>query len=528
MKKFLTFFSVVYLFITGLWAVVPQKGQTGDVAVVFKQNQIVIKLSDELLPQVNIKNAAVNAASGIAALDRLNIRYSAQSFIQSYPGMVSREYNGRVINPGLWFKITFSKEIDAEKVAREYRALDGVADAQPIGIHPVDAYIPNDPSFGTQWHLNQSNDADMDGPEAWEVYPGGQNIIVALLDTGVRYFHKDLGGANASYSNPALARGNMWINQAEENGTSGADDDGNGFIDDWIGYDFVDGVTGWSGEDASTPDNDPRDFNGHGTHTGGILSAINNNNYGVSSAGGGWNNGTQTETGNGILVMALRVGYSGRYFIFEQGYVSMDAAADAFYYAANNGAKLASCSWGSSNTGGLGDAVDYFLAGGSRLLFKSAGNSNNESVDYLNGRSDVVAVAATNSSDVKASFSSYGTWVDISAPGDNIYSTYHDHNDAQTDKYASLSGTSMAAPNAASVAAMIWSKHPDWTAAQVKQRLFDTSDNIYGISGNAGYQGKLGAGRVNAFNAVNDGGPVAPVAAFTVLPTPIRIPVHIL
>ncbi len=483
----------------------------------FKEHEIVLKLDHSLLRQMDKARAQRTGVTGIAQLDRLQQQFDVQALIQKYPQLPSRIYKGRTVDPKQWFKVKFKADVDPEQVARAYRRLRGVVDAQPIGIHPVEATLPNDPDFSKQWHLNQSNDHDMDAPEAWEIEDGNENIIVAILDTGVRYYHKDLGGANASSSNPEAARGNMWINWAEKNGQSGVDDDGNGFVDDWIGWDFVDGVNGYPGEDDTTPDNDPRDFNGHGTHTSGIVAAINNNGYAVGSAAGGYLNGSQAENGNGVKVMALRIGYSGTFFIWEQGYVSMDFAADAFYYAADNGAKIASCSWGSSNTGGLGDAIDYFLAGDQRLIFKSAGNDDNENTDYMTGRDDIIAVAATDANDLKASFSSYGTWVDISAPGDNIYSTYHDHDDPNTDYVASLSGTSMASPNAAAVAALIWSRHPDWTASQVKQRLFDTADPIDDL--NPTYAGKLGAGRVNAYNAVNDGTTPPPTAAFTADPT---------
>lgn len=481
----------------------------------YNKSSFVIKFDKALTSKILQAKSSNKRLTGIKSLDDLNKYAGVVSITQRYPNSKPVTYKGRVIDPGLWFKVEINKDVNIEDLARRYRALAGVLDAQPSGIHKIYA-TSNDPQVGDQWHLDQPNDHDIDAKEAWDVETGNEDIIVAVLDTGVRYYHKDLGGANASPSSPENSAGNMWVNEAEKNGIAGVDDDNNGFVDDWIGWDFVDNQTGWSGEDADTPDNDPRDFNGHGTHCSGIIAAINNNGYGVSSPAGGWLNGSQEVEGNGVKVMAMRIGYSGRFFIFEVGYVDMAHAADAFMYAADNGARIASCSWGSSNSGGLGDAIDYFIAKGG-MVFKAAGNDNDEGSDYMLDRSDVIGVASTDQNDVKSDFSTYGTFVDISAPGSDIVSTYHDHDNPNDDVIASLSGTSMATPLTASVAALIWSQNPGWDADQVKQKLYDTTDDIYGIAGNANYAGKLGVGRVNAFNAVDGGGggPLPPTANFT-------------
>ena len=490
----------------------------------FTPDRIVVKFDQTVLTQMN-RARAVQGRLEIPALDRLAEQYGVRSIVQQFPGARPKRLGKRVIDLSGWHVLNLHSEQDVQAMVEAYRNIPGVLDAQPVGIHAVDA-TPNDPRFLDQWHLDQGSDNDIDAPEAWEVETGSQDILVANLDTGVRYMHKDLGGSAASWSAPEGASGNMWINAAERNGAAGVDDDGNGYTDDWIGWDFVSSAGSFfnpciTGEDCSTQDNDPRDFNGHGTHTSGIVAALNNNGYAVSSAAGGWGNGSLQATGNGVKIMALRIGWSGRTFFIggsEVGYVSMDFAAQAFRYAADNGARIASCSWSSSNSGGLGDAIDYFLASGG-LIFKSAGNAGNETTDYMTAREDIISVAATDPSDVKASFSSYGTWVDISAPGEDIMSLYHVHDDPSADYVASASGTSMAAPLAAGVAALIWSQNPSWTSSQVQQRLFDTADDIDGLPGNSSYAGKLGAGRVNAFNALNTGGPTPPSAAFSGTPT---------
>jgi len=472
----------------------------------------VVQLDDRASAVVGRGPALRSGMTGLPTLDALSLVYGVRHLREQFPGFNRDDALVRGL-PDLsgWFVVTFDPgEASLEEIMAAYAADPFVQKVEPIGVHPVDA-VPNDANYGSQYHLNQGTDKDIDAPEGWDVETGDPSIVVAVLDTGVRYYHKDLGGSAASSTNPTAADGNMWINAAEKNGSAGVDDDGNGYVDDWIGWDFVTGLSGcWSGEDCATADNDPRDFNGHGTHCAGNVAAINNNGYAVASAAGGWNPGSQTVTGNGAKVMAMRIGYSASYLGQEVGYVRMDFCASAFYYAANNGASIASCSWGSSNSGGIAAAVDYFVASGG-LIFKAAGNSNNSSADYLCGRSDVYSVAATDSADKKSSFSSYGAWVDISAPGSSIYSTYHNHASPASDYVAAISGTSMATPIVAGVAANVWSSDPLQTRLDVWTRVRDNADNI--DAANPSYIGLLGSGRVNLHQALTESPPPPPPPA---------------
>ena len=487
---------------------IPFRAVPNDVQYVPDEFIVVLKAG---VPTFDATNYTRLAKTGISDLDVLAGRYGVEHMVPQFVGAAQRGITALARH----YKVKFSGPTDLQAVMQAYAADPAVDHVEPIGIHPVYA-TPNDGYFPNQWHLNRADDHDIDAPEAWNIETGDPSIITAILDTGVRYYHKDLGGVNASSTNPGAARGNMWINTAELNGTAGVDDDGNGYVDDWIGYDFVNGATPcWSGEDCNTKDNDPRDFNGHGTHCAGNLSAINNNGYATCASAGGWLAGTNQEYGNGVKVMACRVGWSGSYLGYEVGYVRMDFCAEAFYYAANKGAKIASCSWGSSNSGGIDAAITYFVNHGG-LIFKAAGNDGTQTADYMCARTDVISVAATDTLDRKADFSTYGTWVDISAPGTGIMSSYHSHANPASDYVATMDGTSMATPLAGSVAALIWSKNLGWTASQVQQQLFSSADNI--DAQNPSYVGKLGAGRINAFNAVNTGAP-PPVAQFTGSPT---------
>ncbi len=460
--------------------------------------------------------------SGINSLDLLAGKYAIEYMRPQFIGAAQRG----ITELSRYYKVQFIGPHDLQAVMDAYAADPLVDHVEPIGIHPMYA-TPNDGYYDPyQWYHNQTSDHDIDSPEAWDIQTGSDNLIIALLDSGVRYYHPDLGGVNGSPSNPGASRGNMWINTTELNGSSGVDDDGNGYTDDWIGYDFIDGVSNcWPGEDCNTKDNDPRDFNGHGTHTAGIMGMLTNDGYGMAGTAGGWGNGSQAEYGNGVKVMCLRMGYSYNYLGQEYGVVMMDAAAEAFYYAADNGAKIASCSWGSSNSGGIGAAATYFINNGG-IIVVAAGNDGAEvSPPYLNSRGDCISVAATDENDNGASFTTYGTWVNICAPGNNIYSTYHDHYDPNTNYWASMGGTSMAAPMTAAVCGLIWSQNPGWSAAQVEDQLYSSADNIDAYLSSK-YIGKMGAGRINSYNAVNTGTP-PPVANFSGSPTSGCVPLTV-
>jgi subtilisin family serine protease len=455
-------------------------------------DQFVIKLKSDIAA-VAFK-AGGNPATEKPSLNALNKRYGVTTVEEEFPGAVPE--------PGMpdlsgYRIVTFNGQFAIEEVISAYAADPNIESVEPIGIHPMYEVVPNDYYFAgqaypwNQWGLSNAADHDIDAPCAWDINPGNANAIVAVADGGVRYFHKDLGGA----SWPTTS-GNIWVNPGEIKG-NGIDDDGNGYVDDWIGWDWVTGVKGCKkGEDCSTADNDPRDFGGHGTHCAGIIGAMTNNGIGVSGTAGGWGNGTSSSVGNGVKIMCLRIGWLST---GGTGYVRMDFAAQAFYYAANKGAHVINCSWGSSNTSGFGAAVDYAVAHGV-LVCHAAGNSNNTTQDYLATRADVIDVAATDTADVKASFSSYGTWVDVSAPGVDIVSTYNNPSDIANDYFAIMSGTSMATPYVCGLAGLVKSQYPSYTWSQIRDQIKNTADNIDAI--NPTYAGQLGTGRINACRAL--------------------------
>ncbi len=459
--------------------------------------KLSVKIKRAFITKVN-PSLFTQGRLGIAAIDSINLLNHAHSVERYFKYFKVKEAFGRPNDLDLWFKIYFDKNSDLQKLLAQYSSLDEILVAETIKIAPLYA-TPNDPQYSLQWHLNQTNDADIDAPEAWDIFTGDTTIIVGMTDTGVKWFHTDLAGSQAVESNHSTIKGNMWINYSELNGVAAIDDDVNGYVDDWVGWDFVTGNPELLnlGDDYDVADNDPRDYNGHGTHCAGNVSAVNNNGINVCSAGGGWGEDANGK-GNGVKIMALRIGWDD----FPSGRVSWDFAAEAFTYAADNGAKIVSCSWGSGDNAALTDATNYFLYNTTspvgtepmlRLIFKAAGNDGKDlgtaSGDYLIDREDVITVAATDANDYRASFSNYGAVVDISAPGDNIYST-----SINSNGYESLSGTSMATPIAASVAALVWSYNPALSATSVRKILFESADPLSDPG--------MGAGRVNAYNAL--------------------------
>ena len=337
-------------------------------------------------------------------------------------------------------------------------------------------FTPNDPQYGSQYHLPK-----MALPAAWDIETGNPSIILAITDNGTAFNHPDLFQ-------------NIWINSDEIPGNS-IDDDANGFIDDRNGWDF------------NANDNNPNPVGSanHGTHTAGIAAAVTNNSVGVSGVAGG--NGT---AGSGIRIMPIR----------WEGAAGWTAAmvANSYTYAANNGAKIVKHSynfdgWATNTT--VINAFNYSYSLGV-LHFNSAGN-NNQNNPPRSVFTQALMVASTGPSDVKSSFSNYGTFADIAAPGDNVLSTSTSNN-GTTYSYVAMSGTSMSTPNAAAVAALIWSEHPTWTREQVAAQVLATADNI--DAQNPSFVGLLGTGRANANRELTQTIPAPRFGNITGLPAP--------
>ena len=480
---------------------------------------------------------------------------SAMASAMKYAGAYKMErvfkpagiYEKRTIAEGLdrWYTIYFDESKDVAEVLQQFNKAAGVEYAERVlpiarpkftakpytGPAPQTRNQPtvsafNDPLLAKQWHYYNDGSisprakkgADCNLKPVWEKYTTGKsNVIVAVVDGGIDITHEDLVD-------------NLYINEKEKNGQAGVDDDGNGFVDDVYGYNFVEAKDVVGG--TIQPDND-----GHGTHVAGTVAARNNNGKGVAGVAGG--NGAAD---SGVRLMSCQI-FRGK---DEQG----DAAA-AIKYAADNGAVICQNSWGYSSTSGvtampklLKEAVDYFIkmAGcdengqqranspmkGGVVIF-AAGNENKEFAAYPACYPPAVSVSAMAWNFAKASFSNYARWITIMAPGGDqdtfgteggILSTVP--KSKASSGYAYFQGTSMACPHVSGIAALIASYfgRQGFTNDELKSRLI-TAYRPFNIDElNPAYKGKLGKGYIDAEAAFESDTKIAPEKVGTLTLTP--------
>lgn len=344
------------------------------------------------------------------------------------------------------FLLEFSDVSNVEQIIEQLKNTGMVeyAEKVPLLRHFL---TPNDPSFNssTQWGLFQIN-----ATQAWNVSAGSTSVVVAIVDDAVQVNHPDLSAA--IYTNTA------------EIASNGIDDDNNGYIDDVQGFDVAD-----NDNNPSPPSNS---FD-HGTHVAGIAGAKSNNNTGIASIG--------------YNIKLLPVKSTNVATQVTDGY-------DGIVYAVNTGADIINMSWGGTGSSTTAQNIITWASNQGVILVAAAGNDNDDVLHYPAAYTECIAVASTTTGDVRSSFSCYGSWVDVAAPGSSIYSTI------PGSAYAYKQGTSMASPMVAGLAALVKSVNPGMTANDVRNCILSTATNI--DAANPSFVGELGSGRIDALAAV--------------------------
>jgi len=431
----------------------------------------------------------INKVSGIVQLnimpfDSLARLYKVTRMEKWLTSASPEDHDGPVYLSKIYRLYTESKA-PIEKIVHDFNSDPHLlyAEVEPI-LHLL--YEPNDPRYSQEWHLPK-----IQANLAWDLFinllmdsiPGDTTVVIGVIDTGTDWDHPDLidniwqnPGEDADGDGHTIEyEDGEWILDPDD--LDSLDNDGNGKIDDLIGWDF--------GRHDNNPEGEPGagtyGSHMHGTHVAGIGSAVTNNGIGVASTA--WS----------VKIMPVKCYAGGEYIV--NGYDGILYAARTAYL---NGFKcIVNCSWGDSLGGLSGQSVINTAHNTyGAIIVAAAGNDDVPTPFYPAAYNNCIGVAATNQSDRKAWFSNYGTWVDLSAPGVSIWSTIY----PEYGSYVAWDGTSMASPVAASAVALLWSFFIDSSNTWVENQILNTADNIDDI--NPDYAGLLGSGRVNIYKAI--------------------------
>jgi thermitase len=399
----------------------------------------------------------VRFASGVdrATASRLNAALGART-LKVFPFV-----------PGLQL-VELAPGANVANAAASFSALTQVRYAQPNWVSHIDAdspasvdKTPNDPMYPSQWDWPK-----IGAPAAWNQTTGSKKVVVGDIDTGIDYNHVDL-------------KKNVWKNTAECTGTAGVDDDHNGYVDDCHGIDTING------------DSDPKDDNDHGTHTGGTIGAVGDNGTGVT--GLNWRVQvlpckSHDSSGNGSIASIIEC---YQYMVTEK-----DAGYDIISTNNSYGGCPEACDFDQATMDGIAALNDAGI-----LFAVAAGNnfSDNDATPVYPANyflPNVISVAATTSTDARASFSDWGARsVMVGAPGQGVLST------VRGGGYASFSGTSMATPHVAGLAALIHADDPSLDIYQIRNLIVSSGDDVTSLAGKT-VSGK----RINAGTALSCSG----------------------
>ena len=472
-------------------------------------------LPGQILFKVSPNYASTKASGGMDVEEHLLVPDLGDiKFERLFPACGRFEKRTREAGLDRWFIADFSRDVPVAKVAEYLSSSENVETVEYSSALEVASFPFNESSRSQeyQWHYNNTGrvftsstvaGADARVYDAWELCTGSPDVIVAVIDQGVKFDHEDLAA-------------NMWQNPGEIAG-NGIDDDENGYIDDIYGYNFIDnnGTITFSEE------------NSHGTHVAGTISAVNNNGIGVNGIAGG------SGKGDGVRIMTLETlgtaanGTSGG---------GLGASARAMKYAADNGAVISQNSWGyasgalsngdwnKGNYSAMKEAIDYFIqyagldengeqvgpmAGG--IVIFAAGNDASELTEYPAADPKVVSVAATSYKGTPSYYTNFGKWVSMCAPGGDevmdanyggVYSTVVAADGSSS--YGSMQGTSMACPHVSGACALAVSyyygadKRKGLTADMLRGALLGSCKPIDPFC-TAAYAGKMGVGSLDTY-----------------------------
>jgi hypothetical protein len=496
---------LLWVLIFSLWSVFSFSQQTTFKEGI-KQGSLKVKFSGQLtqtLRKMNVTGGK-KLLTGIQAFDKVSEKVGAKKIHRLFPENPNPRLEAKLRKHklDLWYVVEIDPKQSVKEAILKYKGIAEIQIAETekekklsnysfvqidnTNSSTVASYF-NDPKLPEQWHYDNtgqtgySDGSDVNLFKAWDVVKGDPSIVISIHDQGVDVEHPDL-------------KANIWSNLAELNGIVGVDDDGNGYIDDIHGWNF----DKKNGSIEAQP---------HGTHVAGTVAAVNNNGIGVCGIAGG----SGMKDGSKIMSMQTLGGGS-----FEESYI----------YAADNGAVISQNSWGYNNPGvfdeSIKDAIDYFIAeagdyvnspmkGG--IVIFAAGNSDSDDNWYPGYYENTISVSSIGPNWEKASYSNYGTWVDIAAPGGetNLGSKNGVLSTLPNSQYGFYQGTSMACPHVSGIAALaLANRKSKLTPEVLKTKILTGVVDI--DSHNPGYEGKLGSGHIDAFLAIQNNIGVAPNA----------------
>lgn len=491
-----------------------------------------------------LTKSGIATRSGISSVDAVLSDIGVKSLQRLFPVDPRHEERTRAAGLHRWYLIEFNEDADLDEAARamarvseiskvefsqKLTQIDGGREAVPCeSVAPKASAYPdfNDPRLAEQWHYINTADksiysgiregADVNCRDAWRICTGDPRVVVAVIDNCVQWDHPDLAA-------------NMWTNEAESGNADGVDNDGNGYVDDIHGFNFVDNTKLTISTEGDAAD--------HGTHVAGTVAAVNNNGTGVCGVAGGSGNG------DGVRIMSCQ--------IFCNGNGGTSAiSAKAIKYAADNGASIIQCSYGypagavtsdevyASGASAEKQAIDYFIStrncdavdGG--IVIYAAGNDMTGMSAYPGAYKDYISVTAISCDYTPAYYTNYGPGCNIAAPGGDLYQSLLE-TDFRSEasgvlstinggKYGYMQGTSMACPHVSGVAALGLSyalkTGKSFTRDQFNTLLLTSVNGINGYcTGSKNYvndygqlatlnlssrSGKMGTGYIDAFQVL--------------------------